>query len=141
MGDARYRPNTPAVAAEELDGEVIAINMSTGIYYSMVGWSAWAWSALTSGMAPTEVGAVMSDHGAEDGTFAASAFADELVRERLVVERTPGAGTDPEPAGPPDAAVDALVLQRFTDMEDLILLDPVHDVDESQGWPHAAGAE
>ena len=26
-------------------------------------------------------------------------------------------------------------LERFTDMEDLLLLDPVHDVEE-MGWPH-----
>jgi hypothetical protein len=36
----------------------------------------------------------------------------------------------PEPSGfePP-------VLEKFTDMQDLILLDPVHEVDE-RGWPH-----
>ena len=28
-------------------------------------------------------------------------------------------------------------LERYTDMQDIILLDPVHKVD-SQGWPHAA---
>ena len=29
------------------------------------------------------------------------------------------------------------VLEKFTDMQDLILLDPVHEVSE-RGWPHAA---
>ncbi|MCU1244771.1 MAG: hypothetical protein JWN02_681, partial [Acidobacteria bacterium] len=28
-------------------------------------------------------------------------------------------------------------LERYTDMQEIILLDPVHKVD-SQGWPHAA---
>jgi hypothetical protein len=27
------------------------------------------------------------------------------------------------------------VLERYTDMQELLLLDPIHDVDES-GWPH-----
>jgi len=26
-------------------------------------------------------------------------------------------------------------LQKFTDMQDLLLLDPIHEVDEA-GWPH-----
>ena len=26
-------------------------------------------------------------------------------------------------------------LETFTDMQHLILLDPVHEVDEGQGWP------
>jgi hypothetical protein len=29
------------------------------------------------------------------------------------------------------------VLERYDDMEDLLLLDPVHDVD-AQGWPQPA---
>jgi hypothetical protein len=27
------------------------------------------------------------------------------------------------------------VLERYTDMQELLFLDPIHDVDES-GWPH-----
>jgi hypothetical protein len=26
-------------------------------------------------------------------------------------------------------------LQKFTDMQELLLLDPIHEVDE-RGWPH-----
>jgi hypothetical protein len=29
------------------------------------------------------------------------------------------------------------VLQKYTDMADLLLLDPIHEVDE-QGWPQPA---
>jgi hypothetical protein len=28
------------------------------------------------------------------------------------------------------------VFERFTDMGDLLLLDPVHDVEDEKGWPH-----
>jgi hypothetical protein len=31
-------------------------------------------------------------------------------------------------------------LAKFTDMEDLLLLDPVHEVSPDQGWPHPAPA-
>jgi hypothetical protein len=27
------------------------------------------------------------------------------------------------------------VLQKYTDMESLLLADPIHDVDEEAGWP------
>ena len=30
-------------------------------------------------------------------------------------------------------------LEKYTDMQDLVLLDPVHEVDE-RGWPHAQAA-
>ena len=36
---------------------------------------------------------------------------------------------------PLGAAWTAPVLEVFTDMEDLLLLDPIHDVSEAVGWP------
>jgi hypothetical protein len=30
-------------------------------------------------------------------------------------------------------------ISKFTDMQDIILLDPVHEVD-ARGWPHASAA-
>jgi hypothetical protein len=39
-------------------------------------------------------------------------------------------------AGEP-AAFEPPLLEKFTDMEDLLLLDPVHEVD-GRGWPHPA---
>ena len=29
----------------------------------------------------------------------------------------------------------APVLNKYSDMQDLLLLDPIHDVDEEAGWP------
>jgi hypothetical protein len=33
----------------------------------------------------------------------------------------------------------APVFERFTDMGDLLLLDPVHEAEDEKGWPHAKG--
>ncbi len=32
------------------------------------------------------------------------------------------------------------LFERFTDMEDLLLLDPVHEAEDDKGWPHAKGS-
>ena len=31
-------------------------------------------------------------------------------------------------------------IQKFTDMEDLLLIDPIHEVDEEAGWPNIKDA-
>jgi hypothetical protein len=36
----------------------------------------------------------------------------------------------------PSGPVAPPVLQKFQDMKELILLDPVHEVHEDLGWPH-----
>jgi hypothetical protein len=37
--------------------------------------------------------------------------------------------------GPIEGKFEAPVLQKYTDMQDLLLLDPIHDTDET-GWPN-----
>lgn len=32
------------------------------------------------------------------------------------------------------------MLEKFTDMEDLLLLDPIHEVDVAAGWPTTKAA-
>jgi hypothetical protein len=66
---------------------------------------------------------------------------DELLGEDLLIgvdwsasglESTAGAGL---PSGQVPFAVP--VLQAYTDMQEFMLVDPLHDVDEVAGWPHA----
>jgi hypothetical protein len=63
---------------------------------------------------------------------------EELVAESLIVPLssapTPASGKTPAPVEPGTPFVPP-VLERYTDMQELLFLDPIHDVDES-GWPH-----
>ncbi len=136
MSDTRFQINAPAVVAEEVDGEVIAINLSTGAYYSMQGWSAWVWSGLAGG-AP--VSALAPAIPSPD---ALAPFVEALVNDRLLVPvdagSVPADETNGEVATPPTEPFTGLLLERHTDMADLILLDPVHDIDPDEGWPRVA---
>ena len=40
----------------------------------------------------------------------------------------PGEASEKRPYVPPQ-------IERFTDMQELLLLDPIHEVDDT-GWPH-----
>ena len=66
-----------------------------------------------------------------------------LETEWLVVADGNGAGEVPAAAVQPVGGrvpFEAPSFTTFTDMQDIILLDPVHEVD-ARGWPHApAGA-
>jgi len=130
---AEYAIRAPHVVHETLDGEVIAIDFDSGRYYSLRGPAEAVWSALAAGEAQTAeaVAAVVRRRHPGDGEPGPVAtFLDLLVEEDLLVRRGP-------PAGTPGAALGALAFERYADMEELILLDPVHDVSEA-GWPNAA---
>ncbi len=137
-----YRINSPAVIGEVLDGEAIIVNLDSGAYYSLDGAGAVVWSAAQSGALLEELirATAARFHGTDtEIAEGVAALVEELVAEGLLVTTSaPGAAT-PLPAAliedrPPFVSP---ILQKYTDMADLLLLDPIHEVDE-QGWPHQA---
>lgn len=136
----QYRLSPSAnISARSFGDEVIAANFVKGVYYSLLGSAAQIWEGLVAGVPLERViaeVAALSDADQTEFAAAAKTLIDALIEEKLIVP-----GEKPEQAPwTPVAAAEGLyalpALERFTDMEDLLLLDPVHDVEE-MGWPHA----
>ena len=146
----RFKVNTPPVIHQTVDGEVIVVNLDNGTYYSIAGTGAEVWGALAAGASvPDAVQLVLARYDADraHAERAVARFVDQLLDEQLISPTADGNGT----VGPaPVSAAASLpfeepALNRFTDMQELLMLDPIHEVDE-QGWPHgletdAKGAE
>jgi Coenzyme PQQ synthesis protein D (PqqD) len=146
MNRPGLRVNAPQVIHETIDGEVIIINLATGNYYSVKGSGADVWDIVQSspGTDVSEIATVVArrfDHPREAIEEEVARFLDELKREELVAELD---GALPVAAGADraDAIEDGAktfeppLLEKYTDMQDLVLLDPVHEVDAA-GWPEA----
>ena len=128
---ADYRIRAPQVVHETVDGEVVAIDFATGSYFSLRGPAEAVWSALRSDEVrdvDTVATAVAERYADDADSGPVGAFLDQLVDEGLL-ERTGEATANGHGTG-------GLTFEKFTDMEELILLDPVHDVSEA-GWPNA----
>ena len=143
MTDIRFKVNGPPVIHQTLDGEVIIVNLDTGTYYSFDGVAAEIWSAVERDLTLHEAVAEAADrHGASSHVVepAVKRFLAELAREELIVSVN---GSEPFAA---PAAVDSVaggfpepMLNKYTDMQELLLLDPIHEVDE-RGWPNPVEA-
>jgi hypothetical protein len=144
----RYRANEPRVIHQTIEGETVIIHLERGLYYSLDETGAQIWQGLAAGQSATEISdwlaARFPSQGAEVGDAVLS-LVDRLRAEELIVaadgpDRV-GAGLDghgvPD-ADPMETAAGAMFrpprLERFDDLQDLLLLDPIHAVDES-GWP------
>lgn len=138
----RYKVNSPDVAWESFDGEVVIVNLQSGHYFSARGSGASIWRSLAAGASRAEVEAhVMSAFEGSPAELAASVsqFIDSLVERTLLVLRVPGDAATAAPALEPPATKAAFsppALEAYADMQDILLLDPIHEVDD-QGWPHA----
>lgn len=137
-----WRANAPDVISETIDGETIILHLGNGFYFSAGGAGAQAWSLLSQAVPVQATAAVLSRHYDTDGVDVEAAvadFVDQLNMEGLLVPADEAAV--PEGATPETRlAWQPPSLSKFTDMEDLLLLDPVHEVSPSQGWPYAASS-
>lgn len=123
------KPNTAEVAAKEIDGEAVLINLTNGMYYSMDLVGGFIWSLIENGHdLDTIANAVADRYGIEKSVAAADVetLADKLVEERLALPsdaEAASAAAIPENAPDGDAYA-APQLNKFDDMVDLFALDP-----------------
>jgi hypothetical protein len=122
--------NSPAVIADTEGGETVIINLAAGHYYRLDAESAEVWSRLSSGASPDLLIAGCVNPAELESEL------DGIVAEFLEFEllrRADGPAVAVEPW-----EFKGFSLERFTDLEDILGLDPVHEVDPAQGWPHRA---
>ena len=136
MIDFSYKLNAPSCIAEAVEDDLIVINLTTGRYYNMRRETAACWQALTEGFAPADILAASVWDGEQRARF--TRFVQQLVDEQLLV-----VASEPAPAvGAPNieckAGHEPFHVDVFTDMEEMLLLDPVHDASVDTGWPHKA---
>jgi len=136
-----WRIAAPAVLSETVDGEAIIVNLDTGAYYSLTGIGAEIWDLLQEGASlETLLSWINGHYAGEPQQIAAgvTALIEELLAEQLVLPGDAPAAVPDLMASPASAGRPPFVrpaLEKFTDMADLLLLDPIHEVD-AEGWPH-----
>jgi hypothetical protein len=129
------------VVYETIDCETILIHMGTGTYYSIEGAGSDMWNLAATGHAEPQIAARIAERYDVDSDVVSeclSRLTAELLDEDLLIS-APGDGEEavelPEPGG---GAFGEPELHKYTDMQEFMLVDPLHDVDVAAGWPHAA---
>jgi len=131
-----YRVRHEDVSAERIDGDVIAVNLVTGAYFSLSGSAADVWTAATSG-APSAIWLQALDTAY--GSEVSRSEIDEMISSCLEHGLIESIASNPTAVPVLPADLDrstwlSPVLEVFTDLQDLILVDPIHDADDL-GWP------
>ena len=137
-----YRINEPDVSAEVFETEVLAINLGSGHYHSLRESAVPFWRLLVEGRSVDEAAALLA---AQLSAPAAVVLADSRALAAALVERAvlvtgsapavPVASPSPAWLGEFKPPYVTPVFDTYTDMKDLLLVDPIHEVDVT-GWPH-----
>ena len=140
MSTQQIQINRPAIIDETIDNEVVVVDLYRGSYFSIRGAGVDIWQLLTEPTTPEGVVTrIATRFGRPEADISAAVqrFVSELDGHGLLKPSDEaGAGAlTPDPPGDDVPIFETPSLEKFTDMEDLLLLDPVHDVD-GRGWPH-----
>jgi Coenzyme PQQ synthesis protein D (PqqD) len=136
----RYETN-PNVIHETIQGETIIIDLASGTYHSLLGTGPAIWDEVTAGVSKdgiVERAVERFEGDPAEIKRAVEGFIEQLEQQQLIA---PAEADGADGAGPVDSPERvpfvAPKLETYTDMQDIILLDPVHKVD-GRGWPHTA---
>jgi hypothetical protein len=142
----RYKINVPHIVHEIFDDQEAAIiNLKSGNYYSLDPIGTYIWAQLDPSATIGElVEAVVSRYEGSLGEIVneVNKLVDHLCAEELIIAAPDAAaetsrprvkiGTDQNRS---KLAFRPPLLERYNDMQELLLLDPIHEVAET-GWPH-----
>jgi len=136
-----YRLNSPDVVQEELDGEVIVVHLISGSYYSLTKGGAAVWKRLIGGQSAAAIVAHLVETTLGSPAEVAPAveqFVADLVTEQLIVRVSEAVCAVPVAGGAGEScergAFEVPGFDKFTDMQELLLVDPIHEVGQA-GWP------
>lgn len=131
---------------ECIDHETLIIDSETGSYYVLRESASAIWQMLSQGTdIPTLLHHLAQHYALPMAELQPPVqhFLDELQAAGLVTLQTsqitdalPSVGEAPASLGPTGATFVAPELHSFSDMHDLLLMDPIHEVAET-GWPFA----
>jgi hypothetical protein len=141
MSSRRFKIASSKIIHQNFDGEIVIVNLDTGSYYNLVHAGAVMWEWLMQGATVEQFVEWLALKSAGNRASIESAVHDLLEAmqtENLIApsNAVPASSANPPLDHMPPPLNLNMDLQKYSDMQDLLLLDPIHEVDEA-GWPVA----
>lgn len=115
------------VAGKVIDGEAIIMNLTNGAYYSVAGVGAVVWQWIDEEQSITSILSRLSEAYPDAATAIPSeldAFVAHLLAEGLVQDGSSGYPSPVDSSAQLPTAWETPTLQKYTEMADLLALDP-----------------
>jgi hypothetical protein len=141
----KFRINTPHIVHDTLEGETILINLKNGNYYSFDKTGAVIWEIIDKKGDLNKFVEIITGVFKETKDKTESCvdgFISNLLMENLLVQETENINS-PSLINSEEMeklvreripGIEVPVVNKYSDMKDILMLDPIHDIDE-KGWP------
>ncbi|CAN5272090.1 hypothetical protein BH10CYA1_BH10CYA1_58620 [soil metagenome] len=140
---SRYKIAGAHIAHQNIDGEIILVDLKSGAYYSIGGGGGAIWNYLSAGFTQDQTVEALSLAYSTDKSEIGESVQEllkTLVQDGLIVKAADGDYTT-EPAHPEitqtqGSPMAPVLIEKFSDLSDALIYDPIHDFDQTTGWPN-----
>lgn len=123
------------IVFESFDGEAVVLNLANGKYFGFSDSGSRIWQALSSGVDAQALTGLTAG-GSTLGAAEVEHFISQLLELGLLVRSEAAAQSLPGDLAAELAATnEPLKVSIHDDLADLIIVDPIHEVEEPLGWP------
>jgi hypothetical protein len=138
MDNLRYNIYYNNILSDVFGEEVVLVNLESGVYYSLKYSAAQIWIRLINQYSPTEVFAdLIQIYQVDENDLISdiNLFITQLLEDKIIkiASETEKKSIEFNSKGIL-VTYTSPVVETFSDMQEILLLDPVHDVDKA-GWP------
>ena len=125
-----YQVTGPDIVFEEFDGDLVVLNLQSGQYFGMNPIGALIWAAVVQGVFSTEI--ALAHAYPKSIEF----YLQRLVELNLIEPcDTQGVALSDTSKNAITTITDVPTIDAYDDLSDLLIADPIHDVDQDWGWP------
>ena len=132
-----FKVDSANVSWERVENEVVAIQLNTGRYYNIQDTAADIWIMLTIGTSLDDITKEFSDLSTLPDCYEEEIrnYMEACLHAKLILQTDESSKLELEKL-PKEMNLGWKTpkLIEYSDLQDLILVDPIHDVEES-GWP------
>lgn len=128
------KDNSQCVVSDVIDGETVLLHLQAGHYFSLSGAASALWACLLEGIRRDQLLQALQEAYPQEPVSRLEADLQAWL-ERLKLEDLIQEVSD-EPRARPclQGAYEPPALEKYSDLQDLLLLDPIHETDAA-GWP------
>ena len=134
-GGERFFAANKKFVADEFEDETVIIDIDKGIYFSLQGSSVLIWKLFQQSQCLSSVLDEAAQALPDDACRAIREAIDSFIAHELLVDAEPTVRDPLRLNSFAGVAFAPPVFQVFSDLAELITIDPVHEVDEAAGWP------
>jgi hypothetical protein len=137
-----FHIDSARIQFEIFEDETVIINVENGLYYSLSPSGSEVLRLVNNGCTVEMLVEALLGNSGEASQHGPSIihFVEDLIREGILVEADALTTVDqptptPGPVYSKAGVFQPPLLEKYDEVRDLLLIDPIHMVDQSKGWP------